>query len=187
MEEDLKKCVAMLKAGKIILYPTDTIWGLGCDATNAAAIERLYEIKERQSSKSMIILVEKTDRIPLYVSKIPLIAWDLITKTYRPTTYIYPTAQNLPNHIIHSDGSVAIRIVKNKFCKRIISLLGHPIVSTSANISTEPAPEEFSNISNKLKERVDYIVPEKYAETIGFKASRIIKFLDDYNFIVVRE
>lgn len=187
MEQEIQKCVELLNEGKVILYPTDTIWGIGCDATNEEAINRIYEIKQRQASKSMIILVDRSDRIPLYVSKIPLVAWDLINKSSRPTTYIYPTARNLPQQIIHSDGSIAIRVVKNPFCRKLIGRLGRPIISTSANISTEPSPNSFRDISENIVNQMDYIVPEKFDSSCTFKASRLIKFMDDYNFIILRD
>src|SRR5690606_11366999 len=104
---------------KVILYPTDTIWGLGCDATNVEAIKKIIKIKQRHEKKSLIILLDNENKLPLYVSKIPLIAWDLLSHTYRPTTYIYPTAKNLPQELIASDGTIAIRIVKNKFCQKL--------------------------------------------------------------------
>lgn len=187
MENEVQKCVELLSNGKVILYPTDTIWGIGCDATNEAAIERIYDIKQRQASKSMIILVDRTDRIPLYVHKIPLIAWDLINKSNRPTTYIYPTGRNLPSQIIHADGSVAIRVVKNPFCRKLIGKLGRPIISTSANISSAPSPTNFKEISDEVISQMDYVVSEQFDNPNNYKASRLIKFLDDYNFIILRD
>ncbi len=187
MEEEIKKCAKMLSEGKVILYPTDTVWGLGCDATNEEAIDRIYKIKQRQELKNMLILIDKSDMLPLYVSRIPLVAWDLITHTHRPTTYIYPTARNLPKRIIHSDGTIAIRIVNNLFCQKLIKELGRPIISTSANISGEESPQTFHDISPALISQLDYVVPEKYADSIDYKPSRLIKFIDDYNFAVVRE
>ncbi|MCL1850155.1 MAG: L-threonylcarbamoyladenylate synthase [Bacteroidetes bacterium] len=187
MEQEILKCKELLLQGKIILYPTDTVWGIGCDATNEAAIKRIYAIKQRQESKSMIILLDAANRLPLYVAKIPLIAWDLITHTYRPTTYIYPTAQNLPQQLIHPDGTIAIRITNNPFCKKLIKALERPIISTSANASGEPTPVVFSEISQNIIELVDYVVPQEYANSIEYKPSRLVKFIDDYNFAVIRE
>lgn len=187
MEEEIKKCAHLLSEGKVILYPTDTVWGIGCDATNEEAIERIYAIKQRQESKSMLILVDKSDVLPLYVGKIPLIAWDLICHTYRPTTFIYPTAQSLPKKLIHSDGSIAIRIVNDHFCKKLIKQLGRPIVSTSANISTDISPQSFMDIKPDILKKVDYIVPESFTESTDLKPSRLIKFIDDYNFVIIRE
>jgi len=187
METEILKCRDLLQQGKILLYPTDTIWGLGCDATNEEAVKAIYTIKQRQESKSMIILLDSSDRLPLYVAKIPLIAWDLITHTYRPTTYIYPTAQNLPKLLIHSDGTIAIRITTNQFCKKLIKALDRPLVSTSANFSGDVTPILFSEISQNIINQVDYVVPQQYAESIEYKPSRLVKFIDDYNFTIIRE
>ena len=187
MEPEVLKCKELLLQGKILLYPTDTVWGIGCDATNGEAVKRIYDIKQRQESKSMIILLDSTDRLPLYVAKIPLIAWDLIIHTYRPTTYIYPTAQNLPKQLIHPDGTIAIRIITNQFCKKLIKALERPLVSTSANISGEVTPVVFSEISQDIIKLVDYVVPQEYADSIEYKTSRLVKFIDDYNFTIIRE
>jgi len=187
MDAEIIKCKELLLKGKVLLYPTDTVWGIGCDATNEEAVKKIYAIKQRQESKSMIILLDNTDRLPLYVAKIPLIAWDLITHTYRPTTYIYPTAQNLPPQLIHPDGTIAIRITTNLFCKKLIKALERPLVSTSANASGEATPLVFSEISQEIIEQVDYVVPQQYADSIEYKPSRLVKFIDDYNFTVIRE
>ncbi|MDR2972808.1 MAG: threonylcarbamoyl-AMP synthase [Bacteroidales bacterium] len=187
MESEIIKCKELLLQGKILLYPTDTVWGIGCDATNEEAVKKIYVIKQRQESKSMIILLDSSDRLPLYVAKIPLIAWDLISHTYRPTTYIYSTAQNLPQQLIHPDGTIAIRITNNHFCKKLIKALERPIVSTSANLSGENTPVLFSEITQEIIEQVDYVVPQHFAESIEYKPSRLVKFIDDYNFMIIRE
>jgi len=187
METEILKCKELLLQGKILLYPTDTVWGIGCDATNEEAVKRIYAIKQRQESKSMIILLDNTDRLPLYVAKVPLIAWDLISHTYRPTTYIYPTAQNLPKQLIHPDGTIAIRITTNQFCKKLIKALERPLVSTSANVSGENTPIIFSEISQDVINQVDYVVSQEYADSIEYKPSRLVKFIDDYNFTIIRE
>jgi L-threonylcarbamoyladenylate synthase len=187
MEPEILKCKELLLQGKILLYPTDTVWGIGCDATNEEAIKRIYAMKQRQESKSMIILLDTPERLPLYVEKIPLIAWDLITHTYRPTTYIYPSAQNLPKSLIHVDGTIAIRITNNLFCKKLIKALERPLVSTSANIAGEVTPVTFSGIAQNIINQVDYVVPQEYADSIEYKPSRLVKFIDDYNFTIIRE
>jgi len=187
MEHEILKCKELLLQGKVLLYPTDTVWGMGCDATNEEAVKKIYAIKQRQESKSMIILLDTPDRLPLYVEKIPLIAWDLITHTYRPTTFVYPTAKNLPQRLIHPDGTIAIRITTNPFCKKLIKALERPLVSTSANASGDVTPVTFSEISQYIIDRVDYVVPQEYADSIEYKTSRLVKFLDDYNFTVIRE
>ncbi|MCQ2263747.1 MAG: threonylcarbamoyl-AMP synthase [Bacteroidales bacterium] len=187
MEEEIKRCVELLLAGKVLLYPTDTVWGLGCDATNADAVRKIFEIKKRQESRSMLILLDKADKLPLYVRKMPLIAWDLLQMTERPTTYIYPTAYNLPDIMLPEDGSIAIRIVQDSFCQKLIHALDRPLVSTSANISGEPTAPTFEAISEAIRSQVDYCVPVQYAASTDFKPSRMIKFVDDYNFTVIRE
>ena len=187
MEAEIEKCTELLLQGKVILYPTDTIWGLGCDATNEAAVKRVFQIKRRIEGKSMLVLLDKTDRLPMYVKRIPLIAWDLVGETSRPTTFIYPQGYNIAPSVMSSDGTLAIRIVQNEFCKKLIGRLQRPIVSTSANISGTPAPQLFADISKEVINEVDYVVPEKYADSCDYKPSRLIKFIDDYNFVVVRE
>jgi len=187
METEILKCKELLLQGKVLLYPTDTVWGIGCDATNEEAVKKIYAIKKRQESKSMIILLDSADRLPLYVAKIPLFAWDLISHTYRPTTYIYPTAQNLPSQLIHPDGTIAIRITTNQFCKKLIKAMERPLVSTSANISGEDTPFMFSEISQEIINQVDYVVPHEFANSIEYKPSRLVKFIDDYNFTIIRE
>jgi L-threonylcarbamoyladenylate synthase len=187
MENEILKCKELLLQGKILLYPTDTVWGIGCDATNETAIKKIYAIKQRQSSKSMIILLDCVEKLPLYVAKVPLIAWDLITHTYRPTTYIYPTAQNLPKQLLPSDGTIAIRITSNSFCKKLIKALERPVVSTSANVSGNVTPVTFSEIDQDIIEQVDYVVPQEYADSIDYKPSRVVKFIDDYNFTIIRD
>ena len=187
MEEEIQRCVELLLAGKVILYPTDTVWGIGCDATNEEAVKKVFDIKQRQESKSLLVLLDKADKLPLYVKRIPLIAWDLLQMTERPTTYVYPSAYNLPKVMLPPDGTIAIRIVMDSFCQKLVHALDRPLVSTSANISGEPSPATFHEISGTIRQRVDYIVPEQFAASVDFKPSRMIKFIDDYNFAVIRE
>lgn len=187
MESEIKRCAERLLRGEVVLYPTDTIWGLGCDATNEAAIERVYQLKQRSETKSMLILLDRADKIPLYVKDIPLIAWDLITQAERPTTYIYPTAYNLPKKLIPKDGTIAIRITHDPFCRKLINALDRPLISTSANISGTPSPASFSEISPDLMSQVDYVVPQEFGHSTNYAPSRIIRFIDDYNFVIIRE
>lgn len=187
MEEEIEKCISLLKEGKVILYPTDTVWGIGCDATNEEALSRIYRIKQRNEKKSMIILLDAMQRLPMYVKKIPLIAWDLLAHVTRPTTFIYQTAYNLPDKLIHEDGTIAIRIVQHEFCRRVIRGLGHPLISTSANIAGEPTPQTFDKISQEVISQVDYVVSQYHATSTDFKPSRLIKFMDDYNFTIIRD
>ena len=187
ISKEIIKTTEYLKKGSIILYPTDTVWGLGCDATNVAAINKIFAIKQRKESKNLIILLDQAEKLPLYLDRIPEIAWDLIEQANRPTTFIYKHVKNLPKNLIARDGTIAIRIVRNEFCKRVISLLGSPIVSTSANVSGKPTPASFCQIGNDIKNKVDYIVDTAVSPTEDVKPSTIIRFIDDYNFEVVRE
>lgn len=187
MEKEVERCVDFLREGKVVLYPTDTVWGIGCDATNEQAVKKIYKIKQRDEKKSMIILLDAPERLPMYVGKIPLIAWDLVPEASRPTTFIYPDAINLPNNLTHEDGTIAIRIVQHDFCRKVIRALGHPIVSTSANVAGQPTPQTFPQISQEILSQMDYVVPQEYADSVDYKPSRLIKFLDDYNFTVIRD
>ena len=187
MEEEIEKCISLLKEGKVILYPTDTVWGIGCDATNEEALSRIYRIKQRNEKKSMIILLDAMQRLPMYVKKIPLIAWDLLAHVTRPTTFIYQSAYNLPQKLIHEDGSIAIRIVQQEFCRKVIRGLGHPLISTSANIAGEPTPQTFDKISKEVISQMDYVVSPDQSTSTDFKPSRLIKFIDDYNFTIIRD
>ena len=187
IREEIIKANEYLKRGSIILYPTDTIWGLGCDATNIDAINRIFAIKKRIMSKSLLILLDEAEKLPLYIDHIPEIAWDLIEQANRPTTFIYKHVKNLPKNLIAQDGTIAIRIVRNEFCKRLISLFGKPIVSTSANVSGFSTPVSFSQISEDIKNQVDYIVEPSLSSVEDIKPSTMIRFIDDYTFEVVRE
>ena len=148
---EIKKSLEVLKSGGLILYPTDTIWGIGCDATNAAAINKVYELKKRSDSKSLILLVENESRILSYVREVPEQAWTLIEFAEKPLTIIYEEAKNLPQEIIASDGSIAIRVTKDEFCKNLLGLFRKPLVSTSANISGDSAPSSFVTLMATCK------------------------------------
>lgn len=187
MQEEIKRCVNLLQEGKVLVYPTDTIWGIGCDATQADAIHRIFDIKRRRLSKSMLILLDDAEKLRRYVRHVPEIAWDILATTSSPTTYIYPDACNLPPIMIPEDGTIAIRIVKDGFCHELIKALDRPLVSTSANITTIASPQTFSEISPAILEAVDYVVPERFCDSINYKSSRIIRFLGDEDFVVIRE
>jgi L-threonylcarbamoyladenylate synthase len=187
ISEEIIKTNEYLKKGSIILYPTDTIWGLGCDATNTVAIDKIFTIKRRRTSKSLLILLDEVEKLSLYLEHIPEIAWDLIAQANRPTTFVYKHVKNLPRNLIAPDGTIAIRVVRNEFCKRLISLLGKPLVSTSANISGRPAPVLFKDISPEIKRTVDYIVEPSVSQIEDIKPSTMIRFIDDYTFEVIRE
>lgn len=155
---DLNSSLKTLAEGGVILYPTDTIWGIGCDATNYKAIEKVFGIKKRAESKSLIILVDSEQMLAHYVSQVPDIVHDLIEQYDRPLTIIYPSAQNLPRNLVAPDGSIAIRVVRHPFCQQLISRFGKPITSTSANISGMPSPASFQSISAEVLQSVDYTV-----------------------------
>ncbi len=158
IEREANHCAEIIRKGGIILYPTDTIWGLGCDATNTEAVKRIFKIKQREESKSMIVLVESENHLSKYVRTVPEMAWPLIENSERPLTIVYPGAVNLSPAVIAEDGTVGIRIPKHEFCNRLLHKSGKPIVSTSANISGEPSPSCFDEISEAIKSQVDYIV-----------------------------
>jgi L-threonylcarbamoyladenylate synthase len=187
ISDEIIKTNEQLKKGSVILYPTDTIWGLGCDACNPAAINAIFKIKKRKTSKNLLILLDEAEKLSLYLEHIPAIAWDLIEQANRPTTFIYQHVKNLPKNLIAQDGTIAIRIVRNEFCKRLISLFGRPIVSTSANISGLPTPVLFQQISEEIKSKVDYIVDSSISVVEDVKPSTIIRFIDDYTFKVIRD
>lgn len=171
---EIETTLEHLKKGNIILYPTDTTFGLGCDATNSDAIKKIYQIKNRSDSKSLIILVESERRLQQLV-KVPDVAWDLIDFAEKPITIIYDNPKNLPSELIASDNTIAIRLTKDDFCKKLISKLNAPLVSTSANISGEQSPKKYSDISQKIKTEVDFIVPDCKTFTPKYEASTIIK------------
>ncbi|WP_439881913.1 L-threonylcarbamoyladenylate synthase [Pontibacter sp. MBLB2868] len=161
--------------GNVILYPTDTVWGIGCDAENEQAVKKIFEIKERAESKSVILLMADLDMLRRYVKEVPAALEKLIDEQQRPTTFVLSGAQNLPKQVIAEDGSIAVRLTKEEFCHRLIRQVGRPLVSTSANISGEPAPASFKDVSEEIKKRVDYVVRWRQGEDIEAKPSRIIK------------
>jgi L-threonylcarbamoyladenylate synthase len=185
--KEVENAIKVIGKGGVILYPTDTIWGIGCDATNKFAVEKIYHIKRREKNKSMIVLLDSIDQLYNYVNNIPSIAYEMIAKAERPITIIYPEAKNLAENIIASDGSVAIRISDNKFCHQLIKIYGKPIISTSANFSGEPSAVNFINISVNLLSQMDYIVQLNQNIIIETKPSRIVKLNSNGSFIVIRE
>lgn len=175
METEIKNALEVLWNGGIILYPTDTIWGIGCDATNEAAVKRIYEIKERVDSKSMLVLIEDAGRIPSYVDEMPEIAWDLIELADKPLTIIYPGAKNLAKNLIAEDKTIGIRVSSEIFTKKLIQRFKKPIVSTSANISGKKSPANFSEIEEIIKSKADYVVNYRQDEKKKFEPSGIIQ------------
>lgn len=164
-----------MREGGVILYPTDTIWGIGCDATNEDAVRRVYEIKQRQDSKAMLVLVDSSVKVDFYVRDVPEVAWDLIDLADKPLTIIYSGARNLAANLLAEDGSVGIRVTNEDFSKRLCQQFRKAIVSTSANISGQPSPKNFSEISEEVKSAVDYILGYRQEEISNPKPSSIIK------------
>lgn len=164
-----------MREGGVILYPTDTIWGIGCDATNEDAVRRVYEIKQRQDSKAMLVLVDSSVKVDFYVQDVPEVAWDLIELADKPLTIIYSGARNLAVNLLAEDGSVGIRVTNEEFSKRLCQQFRKAIVSTSANISGQSSPKSFNEISEEVKSAVDYIVGYRQEEMSNPKPSSIIK------------
>ena len=160
-----------MREGGVILYPTDTIWGIGCDATNEDAVRRVYEIKQRQDSKAMLVLVDSSVKVDFYVQDVPEVAWDLIDLADKPLTIIYSGARNLAANLLAEDGSVGIRVTNEDFSKRLCQQFRKAVVSTSANISGQPSPRNFSEISEEVKSAVDYIVGYRQEEMSNPKPS----------------
>ena len=175
MNEEIKKACQVMREGGVILYPTDTIWGIGCDATNEEAVRRVYEIKHRADSKAMLMLVDSAVKVDFYVQDVPEVAWDLIELADKPLTIIYSGARNLAPNLLAEDGSVGIRVTGEEFSKRLCQQFRKAIVSTSANVSGQPSPQNFSEISEEIKAAVDYIVDYRREETTQAKPSSIIK------------
>lgn len=186
MRDILSEALEVLRKGGTILYPTDTVWGLGCDATNPEAVARIYEIKQRSDSKSLVLLASDLDMVAKYVKEIPSIAIDLVEVNDAPMTIIYPGAiagapdsegdrWHLAHNTVAEDGSVGMRIPMMQWCKDLVFKLGRPLVSTSANISGEPTPKRFSEIPQEIKDAVDFVVPPSVDKESTGKASQILK------------
>lgn len=176
-----------MRKGGVILYPTDTVWGIGCDATNSDAVRRVYEIKRRNDSKALLLLVDSADRISRYVGNIPMVAWDLIELSNKPLTIIYDGARNLAPNLLSEDGSVGIRVTSELFSKELCYRFQKAVVSTSANISGEPTPRFFAEISKEIIEAVDYVVNYKQQEKGNPKSSSIIKLSENGSVSIIRE
>jgi len=185
-EEDVKRSVDMIKSGKVILYPTDTIWGIGCDATNSKAVQRIFGLKGRAIGKSMIILLDSAENLKKYVKQVPPIAFDLIENSASPITIVYSGAFNLAKNLIADDGTIAIRIVQDEYCRQVISKSGKPLVSTSANFSGSPAPPTFMEIEEEVKKKVDYVATSFRDRAGRTKPSTIIKLEENGIFKVLR-
>ncbi len=185
-EKDILHSLEVLKAGGIILYPTDTVWGIGCDATNAIAVERIFRLKKRPDEKAMIVLVAEERDIIKYVTNPDLRVFDYLQKQLKPVTVVYEGATALADNLVGKDGSIAIRICKETFCKHLIKRFRKPVVSTSANVSGQPAPAQFKYIDAAIKEAVDYVVEYRQNEEIIAAPSSVIKWNKDASVTILR-
>lgn len=185
-EDDIKKAVEVMKKGGVILYPTDTVWGIGCDATNADAVAKVYAIKHRDDTKALICLVDSDARIQRYVRNVPEVAWNLLELAEKPTTVILDNAVNLAPNLIAEDGSIAMRITREPFSKELCYRFQKPIVSTSANISGEPAAQNYCDISEELINAVDYVCWSRRQEHKPHTPSSIIKLSENGEVKIIR-
>jgi|SRR5215217_5785553 len=186
LKTEIEKALNVLKNGGVILYPTDTIWGLGCDATNEAAVEKINAIKGRSADKSFIILLDTDAKLQSYVTEIPDVAYDLIEYAENPLTIIFSGAKNLAPNVINADGSVGVRIAKHDFCSQLVQRFRKPVTSTSANISGEPSPRFFDEISEEIREQADYVVDWEQELRTEKKPSTIMKLAPGGQFSFIR-
>ena len=182
----MEKLLETLKSGGIILYPTDTIWGIGCDATDDEAVMKIFELKNRDQNKPLIILVESEKRLQDLV-EVPAVAWDIMDLSEKPITIVYDAPKGISKNLLAEDGSIGIRLVKDEFCKRLISKLNKPIVSTSANFSGEKSPKSFADISPKLINEIDAVAEDQINRVSKWEASSIIRVWNDGRIKVIRE
>ncbi len=187
LKDEVKNALDVINQGGIILYPTDTIWGLGCDATNTEAIQKIYALKQRAQEKSMIILLDTENKLESYIQEVPAIAYDLIEFTENPLTLVMPGAKNVSPALIASDGSVGVRVSSHPFCQQLIQRLRKPLVSTSANISGQPSPQNFSQISDEIISGVDYVVNLDQHDLSIKKPSTIMRLEPDGKFEFIRK
>ena len=187
LQDEVKKAVEVMRQGGVILYPTDTVWGIGCDATNPEAVKRVYEIKRRDDSKALICLVDSDARLSRYVRNVADVTWDMIEMAEKPLTIIFDQAVGLAPNLLAEDGSVGLRITKEEFSKELCFRFQKPIVSTSANISGEPTARTFDEISDDIKNAVDYVVKYNRQCKEKHKPSSIIKIDANGKFQIIRE
>lgn len=186
IQDEVKKAVEIMRRGGVILYPTDTVWGIGCDATNAEAVQRVYDIKRRDDSKALICLVDSDVRLQRYVRNVPDVAWDLIELATRPLTIIFDGATGLASNLLADDGSVGIRVTREEFSRELCYRMQKPVVSTSANISGEPTAQTFSEISDEIKNAVDYVVRYNQRCKEKHQPSSIIRMKAGGQFSLIR-
>tara|TARA_B100000949_G_scaffold142652_2_gene125323 strand:+ start:1495 stop:2055 length:561 start_codon:yes stop_codon:yes gene_type:complete len=186
MKTEIENCIAVLKKGGLILYPTDTVWGIGCDATNPEAVDKVFKLKQRSDEKSLICLVHDFRMLNEYVENVPEVAYDILKFAKKPTTIIYDDPIRVAENIIAADNSLAIRVTKDEFCKKMIQRFRKPLVSTSANISGEKTPQSYAEIDPLILEGVDYVVNLHHEKKSG-KPSSIIKLKNDGSVKVIRQ
>ena len=186
MKIEIKNSLKTLKQKEILLYPTDTVWGIGCDATSKEAVAKVFDIKQRSESKSLVILVDGLEMLQKYIPKVSKAVLELLSKTTNPTTIIYDNPVGLAKNVVATDDTVAIRIVQNEFCRQLIHLFGKPIVSTSANISGNPTPKSFIEIERSILDSVDYVV-NLQREEVNEKSSTILKVSENGEITVLRQ
>ena len=185
-EADIVQCLKTLSAGGLILYPTDTVWGIGCDATNAEAVKKVYQLKQRDDSKALIVLIDSADHLDHYVVDVPMIARELIDVAVKPLTIIYEGAYNLATNVLGDQDSVGIRIPNDEFCHRLCERFGKPIVSTSANVSGAPTAKTFADIDASIVQGVDYAVQYRRDDHASRHPSNIILLSRDGTFKIIR-
>lgn len=186
LQKAVKEAVDVMRKGGIILYPTDTVWGLGCDATNEKAVARIYDIKQRSDAKALITLTDNENCLAYFMKEVPEIAYDLIECSDKPLTIIYPNARNLAQNLLAEDGSIGIRVTREEVSGLLCQRMRTPIVSTSANISGEPTPQTFSEITDTIKSQVDYIIPLRQDDNTPHEPSGIIKLFANGTFKMIR-
>jgi L-threonylcarbamoyladenylate synthase len=186
LRDEVAKALKIVQEGGIILYPTDTIWGIGCDATNTEAVKKIFKLKHRDEAKSMIILLDTENKLQSYVREVPSIAYDLMEYAENPLTLVMPGAKNISPALISEDGSVGIRVAKHDFCQQLIQRLRKPLVSTSANISDKPSPQNFDQIDQEIIDGVDYVVDLEQHITELKKPSTIMRLQPDGRFEFIR-
>lgn len=185
-EHDVQQCLTVLADGGLILYPTDTVWGIGCDATNEEAVAKIYALKQREESKAMIVLMADNRSLIQYVANPDPLVEDFLAAVSKPTTVVYDSAVGLASNLLSADGSVAIRITKELFCRHLIKRFRKPIVSTSANISGAPTPAIFSEIDQQIKNGVDYVVAYRQEDTSRAQPSSVVKWVTNGDPIILR-
>ncbi|MEM7085471.1 MAG: L-threonylcarbamoyladenylate synthase [Bacteroidota bacterium] len=185
MQQEIEQTLVTLQKGGLILYPTDTVWGIGCDATREDAVQKVFQLKKRQENKALICLVSKLEMLEEIVGNVPETVLQILENTSRPTTIVYENPKGVAKNLIANDNTLAIRMVKDAFCEQLIEALGKPIVSTSANISSQKSPERFQEISREILEGVDYIV-NLHRQKRGGQTSAIIRLTHEGEIVVIR-